>query len=86
VPLTVVVPAKAKGVTTQVALETGVGDLFGSGSAKTFDQLLRALANAVPGEAVRGRLGTSSKPLATASVRVGAPIDAAGFMGSVKVS
>ena len=85
VPLTVRVPAKAKGVSTQAALETGAGSPFDN-SAKTFDQLLSALAKIAPAEAVRGRVGTSSKPLGTASVRVGAPIDGARFLGSVKVS
>ena len=84
VPLTVAVPKSAKGFNTQAALETDAGDL--DSSAGTFDQLLSALAGAAPAEAVRARLGSSSKPLSTTSVRIGAPIDPAQFAGSVKVS
>jgi hypothetical protein len=84
VPLTVAVPKKAKGVSTQAALETGAGSLFSN--AGTFDKLLSELAGAARAEAVRARLGSSSKPLSTTSVRIGAPIDPAQFGGSVKVS
>jgi len=84
VPLTLAVPKKAKGVSTQAALETGAGSLFSN--AGTFDKLLSELAGAARAEAVRARLGSSSKPLSTTSVRIGAPIDPAQFGGSVKVS